>query len=127
MEINYNRIIDTLSNAIDCCTDFETEDDLKMAIEIVKLHEENINQPMKFEPIFGDGTLVLIDSGTNNYDQIRANFRKLVKNQSKERLKLRLKSINKILELQKHNHQCIVLEMEVIKDRLKEIECNQIR
>ena len=98
-----------------------------MAIEIVKLHEENINQPMKFEPIFGDGTLVLIDSGTNNYDQIRANFRKLVKNQSKERLKLRLKSINKILELQKHNHQCIVLEMEVIKDRLKEIECNQIR
>lgn len=121
MENDYNKIIDTLLNAIDCSTNPETEADIRMAIEIVKYHEENNRKrATKFEPILGDESMVLIDSGTDNYDQIRANYRAFYETQPVEKLKIWLEDTNLELKLQMHKNSCLKIKKTALEDRIKE-------
>lgn len=115
MEINYNKIIATLDNIIKCENE-DVEDDLKMAIEIIKAYKQNNEKAAQTShPIVRYEKNILIDSGTNNYAQIRANFKGLAEKYTKEELMIQLERIGVELKLHLHKHECLQAEKEAIE------------
>lgn len=116
MNINYNNIITTLKKTIAESDNKNIKDDLKMAIEIVEAYEQsNEKAARKFNPIVDYETNVIIDRGTNNYSQIRANFKGLAEKYTNEKLKIQLERIDVELKLHLHKHECLQAEKEAIE------------